>query len=119
MSPIKFVTNRPQLSLLELPDGDAAPAVGGPDHRRVHELQDRALAERVRTDLGAPPLLQEEALEEIGRADHLAVAQREAKMRDAGLEVVGETLDHRRQLAAVDLGEVLADSVAKAGDAAS
>ena len=74
MSPIKFVTNRPQLPLLELPDGDAAPAVGGPDHRRVHKLQDRALAERVRDDLGAPPLFQEEALEEIGGADHLAVA---------------------------------------------
>ena len=109
MSAIKFFTNRPQLPLLELPDGDAAPAVGRPDHRRVHELQDGALAKRVRDNLGAPPLFQEEALEEIGRADHLAVAQGKAEMRDAGLEVVGEALDHRRQLAAVDLGEVLAE----------
>ena len=63
VSPIKFVTNRPQMPLLELPDGDATPAVGRPDHRRVHELQDRAPAERVRDNLGAPPLFREEALD--------------------------------------------------------
>ena len=41
----------PQLSALECADGEAAPAVGRPDHGRVHELQDRPVAEGVRDDL--------------------------------------------------------------------
>ena len=57
VSPVEVLANRAQLPLLELADGDAAPPVGRPDHRRVHQLQDRALAERVRVDLRAPALL--------------------------------------------------------------
>jgi len=38
----------------------------------------------VRDDLGAPPFLAEQPLEQIGGADRPAMAEREAKVRDAG-----------------------------------
>jgi hypothetical protein len=108
VSPIELLSNRFQLSLLELADGDPTPAVSRSDHRGVHQFQYRPLAEGVRDDLRPPALLEEEALEEIRSPDHLAVAEREAQMRDAGFEVVLEALDHRRQVAPVGLHEVLA-----------
>ena len=69
--------------LLELGNGDTAPALGGANERGIH--QDGALAESVRDDLGAPPFLAEQPLEQIGGADRPAMAEREAQMRDAGL----------------------------------
>jgi hypothetical protein len=53
----------------------------------------------VRDDLGAVPLLEEQAFEEIGGADDLPVSEREAQRGNAGVEVVGEALDDRRQQA--------------------
>jgi len=38
----------------------------------------------VRDDLGAPPFLAEQPLEQIGGADRPAMAEREAQVRDAG-----------------------------------
>jgi hypothetical protein len=65
MSAGELVANRAQLPLLERPDGDPAPALGGADHRRVHQLEHRPLTEGVGDDLGAPALFEEEPLEEI------------------------------------------------------
>ena len=101
MSPVEFLANRAELPLLELADRQAAPAVSGADQGGVHELQHRPLAERMRDDFRAPALLEEEPLEEIGGANHLAMAQREAQMGDAGLEVIDETPRHRGQVAAM------------------
>ena len=43
------------------------------------------------------------------------MAQREAQMGDAGVEVVGEALDHRGQLATVGLHEVVAEQPGQRG----
>ena len=58
MGAIELLADRAQLTLLELPDGEAAPAVGRPDDGRVHELQHGALPEGVRDDLRATALLE-------------------------------------------------------------
>jgi hypothetical protein len=106
---VDFVANRPPLPLLELAHSNAAPPIGRPDHRRVHELEHVPLAEGVRHDLGAAPLLEEQALEEIGGVDDLPVSEREAQMVNAAVEVVGEALDDRRQFAAVRPHEIVAE----------
>ena len=58
----------------------------------------------------APLLLEEEPLEEIRGADDLAVAAGEPQVRDAGVEVLDETLDDRRQLTLLGLDKVVAES---------
>ncbi len=50
------------------------------------------------TGLEAPALFEEQALEQIGRAGRAAVGDRQAQVRDAGLEVVGEAGHGRGQL---------------------
>src|SRR4029453_14577215 len=106
MGAIELLTDRAQLTLLKLADGEAAPAIGRPDDRRVHELQYGALAEGVRDDLGAPALLEKEPLEQVRCADDAPMAEREAEVSDAGLKVVAEALHHRRELALVGGPEV-------------
>src|SRR4030095_11553508 len=101
MSAIELLTNRAQLTLLELTDSQPAPPIGGPDDGRVHELQHGALAEGVRDDLRAPALLEKEPLEEVRRADDAPMAEREAEVGDAGVEIVTEALHDRRQLTLV------------------
>ena len=59
VSAIELLADRPQLTLLKLADAEAAPAVGRADDGRIHQLQDGALTEGVRDDLGAPALLEE------------------------------------------------------------
>jgi hypothetical protein len=54
---------------------------GGANHRGVHTLQHRPLPERVRDDLGAPTLLEEEPLEEIGGTDHFDATPEESRSR--------------------------------------
>src|SRR5262245_24797326 len=76
----ELAVNRSELALLKLADRDAAPAIRGANDGRVHQLEHGPLTERVRDDLGAPALLEEEPLEEIRRPDHLAVAERKAKI---------------------------------------
>ena len=119
MSPVEFLANRSELPLLELTDGQAAPAVSGADHGGVHELQHRPLPKRMRDDLRAATFLEEQPLEEIGGADDLAMAQRKAQVRNAGVEVVDEALDHRGQLATIRLDEVVTQQRGQAGEAAS
>jgi hypothetical protein len=80
MGAIELLADRAQLTLLELADGEAAPAVGGPDDRGVHELQHGALTEGMRDDLGSPALLEKEPLEQVGRADDAPMAEREAEV---------------------------------------
>ena len=70
VSVIQFVADRAELALFELVELDAAPSMGGPDDGRVHQLENGPLAERVRSDLGAATLFEEQALQEIRRADH-------------------------------------------------
>ena len=106
--PVEFFAERLQLALLELADHDPAPPLGGADDRRIHQLQHRPLAEGVRNDLRPPALFEEQPLEEIRGSNDAPVAEREAQMRDAGLEVVPEALHHRGQLALVSGDEILA-----------
>jgi hypothetical protein len=63
VSAIEFGADGLQLASLELGHSDIAPALGRTDQRGVHQLQDRALAERMRDDLGAPALFTEQPLE--------------------------------------------------------
>src|SRR5881227_2301978 len=85
---VDVLADRPELTVLELADAEAAPAFGGADQRRIHQLQDGAFAEGMGDDFGAPPLLAKQALQQIGGADRSAMAKRKAQMRDAGLEIV-------------------------------
>src|SRR5436305_12419395 len=61
-----------ELALFELADTDAAPAFSGADQRRVHQLQDGALAKRMGDHLGAPALLAKQPLQESVGADRPA-----------------------------------------------
>src|SRR5215470_11329096 len=99
--------NRAELALLKLADRDAAPAIRRPDHGRVHQLEHGPLAEGVRDDLRAAAFFEEEPLKQIRRPDHLAVAERKAEMRDAGVEVLEETRHERRPLALIRLDKVV------------
>src|SRR5437667_8358689 len=99
----ELFADRPQLALLEFADGNPAPPLGGTDDGGIHQLQHRALAERVRDDLRPPALFEEQPLEQIRGADNAAMAEREAEMRDARVEVVSEALHHRWQLPRVRL----------------
>ena len=76
-----------QLAVLELADSDAPPGVGGPDHRGVHELQHRPLAEKRVNGLGSPPLLFEMPLQEVGGGDDLAHTGWTREMRETRLEI--------------------------------
>jgi hypothetical protein len=101
MAAIKLLANRAQLALLELTDGEAAPSLRRPDDGRVHELQHGALPEGVRDDLRSTSLLEKEPLEEVRCANDAPMAEWEAEVDDAGVEVVTEALHHRGQLALV------------------
>jgi len=78
MGAIEFLANRPQLTLLELADAEAAPPVGRADDGRVHELQHWALPEGVRDNLRATSLLEEQPFEQVRGADDAPMAEREA-----------------------------------------
>jgi hypothetical protein len=84
---VQFLADRSELTLLELADRDPTPAVRGPDERGVHQLQHRPLAKGVRGDLRAAVLFEEEPLEQVGRANHAPMAEWEAQVRDARVEV--------------------------------
>src|SRR6516164_7897151 len=88
---VDLVSDCSQLTPFELADADAAPAFGGADQRRVHQLQDGAFAKGMRENFGAPAFLSKQPLQEIGGADRPAMAKREAQMRNAGLKIVLET----------------------------
>src|SRR5580704_17303272 len=62
----------------------------------------------MRDDLGAPALLAKQSLEQIGGADHPAMAERETQMRNARLEVVIETRHRRGQVPGVSCRDVVA-----------
>src|SRR5436305_9904322 len=70
---VDVLADRPELTVLELADAEAAPAFGGADQRRIHQLQDGAFAEGMGDDFGAPPLLAKQALQQIGGADRSAM----------------------------------------------
>src|SRR5258707_15126990 len=83
---VDVLSDRLELTLFELGEADAAPAFGGADQPRVHQLQDRALAKSMGDHLGPPPLLTKQPLQEIRGADHQAVAARKAPRRDSCLQ---------------------------------
>src|SRR6185437_14025457 len=87
---VELLSDCPELTLFELADADAAPALGGADQRCVDQLQDGALAEGMGDHLGAAPLLAEQPLQKIGRADRPAMPERKFEMRDASLEIMLE-----------------------------
>src|SRR6059036_1618154 len=103
----ELVADRSELALLKFADGDPAPPLGGPDDGGIHQLQHRALAERVWDDLRPAALLEKESLQQVRGAHDAAMPEREAQVGDARVEVVTETLHHRRQLALVRLDEVV------------
>ena len=107
VSTVELLADRPQLTLLELTDGEPAPPVGRADDGGVHQLQHRPLPEGVRDDLRATALLQEEPLEQVGRADHPPMAEREAQVGDARLEVVAKAVHDGGKLALVGGDEVV------------
>jgi len=105
---VDLLSDRLELPLFELGEADATPAFGGTDQRRVHRLQEGALAEGMGDHLGAPPLLAKQPLQEIGGADRPAVAEREAQMRDAGLEIILEAGHRTRQITIIGRPEIVA-----------
>lgn len=66
---VQFVANRRELPALELADGETPPAIGRTDHRGVHQLQHRPLAEGMGHDLRPAPRLAKQALQEVRGPD--------------------------------------------------
>ena len=93
---VKLLVDHGKLSGFEGRDRDSAPRLGAADQRGIHQLQYRALAEGMDHSLHPTALLEEEAFEEIRGPNHSTVLYREAKLRDAGFEVVQEALHARR-----------------------
>src|SRR5260221_12116275 len=98
MSVVELLANSIELSPFELSDCNSPPSFTGADQSRLHQLQHRTLAEEVRHHLGAAALLPEQALEQVGGADHLAMIERKAQLSDAGLEVILEARQRRGEL---------------------
>jgi hypothetical protein len=104
VSAIELIANSGQLSAFEFGHTQTAPAFGCSDQSGIHQLEHGALAESVRDDLGASPLLAEQPLEQVGGADRTPVGEGEAEMSNACFEVVlqarqrrpdlGDRLDH-------------------------
>ncbi len=87
---IQFGSERFHLAVPEVGDLEGPPTLGGADHGAEHQLEHGPLAEGVGDDLQAPAFLDEQALEQIGRAGRAAVGDRQAQVGDAGLEVALE-----------------------------
>ena len=81
-----------RLDLLDLEGGhhDVAPALTRAHERCIHQFHDGALAKGMRDDLGAPALLAEHALEQVGGADRAPMSDGQLEVRNARLEVVLE-----------------------------
>lgn len=106
---IALLTDRFELPRLEDTHANAPPALGAADQCRVHQLQHRPLTvEEVRDDLRLPAILDEQPLEQVGGADHLAVSDGEAQVRDARFEVILEAGGGGRQGLGVAIDHALA-----------
>ena len=88
MSTIELVANSGQLSAFEFGHTQTTPAFGCSDQSGIHQLEHGALAESVWDDLGASPLLAEQPLEQVGRADGTPVREREAEKSAAEAEAM-------------------------------
>jgi len=108
---VDLFTDCPDLVLFELADADAASAFGGADQRRIYQLQDGALAESMRDDLGAPAFLAKQWLQQIGGADRPAMAEWEAQIRNAGLKIVLEAGHGAWQIVTVGDSDVVAQQL--------
>ncbi len=110
---IEFDPDGGYLAPLEVGELDGPPSLGGPGHGSEHELEDGLFAEGVGNDLEAPAFLEEQALQEIGRAGRPAVGDGHPRVRDAGLEVIHKASDRARQLGFIvadqAIGEISGD----------
>jgi hypothetical protein len=84
---IESLADRAQLTLLELTDGEAAPAIGRPDDGRVHQLQYGPLSEGWGRTFPRRRSSRKQPLQEIGGADHAAMI---------GCDLTGRPLHDRR-----------------------
>jgi hypothetical protein len=81
------------LAELELAEAQTTPAIGRADRRREHRLEDRLPAEAVGDDLQPPALLDEQALQKVGRPGRPAMRDGQPQVGDAGLEVIRKAGD--------------------------
>jgi hypothetical protein len=95
-------------SKLELGEAQAAPALRGMHERGEHQLQHRLLAKAARNDLEPPPLLDEEALQEIRRAGGTTMRHWQPQVGDAGPAVaaLGQEDDALTKLVGDVIGEL-------------
>jgi hypothetical protein len=108
--------NCPELTLLEFTDADAAPAFGGADQRRIHQLQDGALARGMRDDprlRGGRFLVRRRSSpnrrsKRLSCTDRPAVAEREAQMRAMQASIILEAGHRAWQIAPVGRPEDVA-----------
>ncbi len=83
---VEFFSDGGDLSEFELREAQAAPALSGSDERAEHELEHRLLAEAIGNDLQPSTLLDEQPFEEVRRPCETTMRDRQAQVRDAGLE---------------------------------
>lgn len=88
---VEFFFDSGDLSEFELREAQTAPSFGGSDERAEHELEHRLLAEAIGNDFQPPPFLDEQPFEEVRRPCETTMRDRQAQVRDAGLEIVLET----------------------------
>ena len=103
---VEFFSDSGDLSEFELGEAQAAPSFGGSDERAEHELEHRLLAEAIGNDFQPPSFLDEQPFEEVRRPCETTMRDRQAQVRDAGLEIVLETGERTGQ----DVGVIGADA---------
>src|SRR5262249_35408406 len=105
-----LVLQRIELSCLEFRDRLGAPGARCTYERRVHELEDRSLADERMCSAGSTSFLDEESLEEVSGAHDATVGCRAVEVRDAGFKVVHEARSCCRKLGFKRLDNLFAKS---------
>ena len=110
---VEVLSDGGDLAQFELGEAQAAPALSGADERAEHELEHRLLAEAIGNDLQPSTLLDEQPFEEVCGPNETTMRDRQAQVRDAGLEIVVETGERTGQ----DVGVNGAQNLLRSGAA--
>lgn len=105
----KLLSEPLELCVLKLSDLRSPPAVRGPDHGRIHPLQNRMLSEQAACSSHPASRFTEESFQQIRRPDRPSMCRRAVQMGDTGFEVFLETTDRRGILLLISIDQVFSE----------